>query len=373
MPKEPPLPTQEKPGVWITRWRTVHRGVRYQAAKRFYGSGNEMVSQYKQWLKHWRVDYQIQNPRAVQATSVADICKAYLDFAQDYYTKHGKPTTHVYAVQSALQKLVNLYAHTPAIEFDPPKLAAFRDHYDSPDAKRKTINKWIGIIRSAWQWASENGIVHPDLALRLTTVKLLQQGRCKSKEYNVVDAVARDQVDAAIKHMPLTVQHMVELQWCTGMRPGEVCVMRGMDLEMVSPDVWLYRPTEHKGEHIQKDCIIGLGPKAIAIIKPLLKKNLKAYLFDPRETGTNGRTGKRYKIGSYRQAIHRACKRAGIDEWSPHQLRHAKEAEIEKTVGIHAAQNLLRHSSATTTANYGKIEREQRELQEKIELARKLC
>ena len=61
---------------------------------------------------------------------------------------------------------------------------------------------------------------------------------------------------------------MAQLQLHTGMRPGEVCVMRGMDLEMTGK-VWMYRPGSDRGPHgnhktaHRGQCrVIALGPRA---------------------------------------------------------------------------------------------------------------
>ena len=54
---------------------------------------------------------------------------------------------------------------------------------------------------------------------------------------------------------------MIELQGLTGMRPGEVVLMRTSDLEMTG-DVWTYTPHRHKTEHHGKKREVLLGPRA---------------------------------------------------------------------------------------------------------------
>ena len=66
------------------------------------------------------------------------------------------------------------------------------------------------------------------------------------------------------------------------MRPGEVTIMRGIDLDM-SGRVWVYRPERHKNQNRDIEREIFLGPKAQAIIKSFLKPDLTAYLFSPTE------------------------------------------------------------------------------------------
>jgi hypothetical protein len=68
------------------------------------------------------------------------------------------------------------------------------------------------------------------------------------------------------------------------MRPGEVVILRAIDLDMRGP-VWLYRPGSdqehglHKSAWRGHDRVIAIGPRAQEVIKPFLKTDLHAYLF----------------------------------------------------------------------------------------------
>jgi hypothetical protein len=81
---------------------------------------------------------------------------------------------------------------------------------------------------------------------------------------------------------------MVQLQLLAGMRPGEVIIMRAIDLDMTGK-VWLYRPGSdllhgaHKTAWRGHRRIIAIGPKAQEIIRQYLKPDLQAYLFSPAE------------------------------------------------------------------------------------------
>ena len=146
-------------------------------------------------------------------------------------------------------------------------------------------------------------------------------------------------VQATLPHMSPTVADMVLLQRLTGCRPGEMCIVRPIDLDRAA-DVWVYRPSRHKGQWRGKERIIHIGPKAQAVLTPYLLREAETYCFSPTESeknrraartesrkipssygnrvGTNRKAkpkvkaGDRYTTGSYRQAIHRACDKAGI-------------------------------------------------------------
>ena len=156
--------------------------------------------------------------------------------------------------------------------------------------------------------------------------------------------------------------------------------MRGRDLVTGEP-TWEYRPASHKNAWRGKDRVIPLGPKAQAIVREFLKPDLEAYLFSPRDVvedtcGARRSRGRRLGAGprapdrvtarynrrSYRQAIVRACRKAGVPEWSPLQLRHAAATAIRARYGLEAAQVVLGHAKADTTQIYA--ERDQAKARE---------
>ena len=103
----------------------------------------------------------------------------------------------------------------------------------------------------------------------------------KRPEGEGVKPVAVEVVKATLPNMPVPVRAMAELQLLTGMRVGEVLVMRAIDLTM-SGSVWTYRPAKHKNKYRGHDRVIYLGPQAQDILRPFLTTDLTAYLFAPR-------------------------------------------------------------------------------------------
>jgi integrase len=56
--------------------------------------------------------------------------------------------------------------------------------------------------------------------------------------------------------------------------------------------------------------------------------------------------------GTYRQAIHNACRRAGVAPWRPHQLRHNAATRLTEQFGWEIARVILGHESVETTRIY---------------------
>jgi integrase len=175
---------------------------------------------------------------------------------------------------------------------------------------------------------------------------------------------------------------MVAVQRLTGMRPGEVCMMRTCDLD-TSGRAWLYTPESHKTEHHGRERRIYIGPQAQAILRMWLRADLTAYLFQPREAVEEHRAelrrsrktpmtpsqaartrkrrprkapGERYDTDSYRRAIAYGCKRADVPRWHPHQLRHAAATKLRKAFGLDVARAVLGHASSDVTETYAEMD-----------------
>jgi integrase len=270
---------------------------------------------------------------------------------------------------------------------------------------RTVINRRVGRIIRLFKWAVGEELVNALVQQALKAVAGLQKGRCDARETEPVRPVPDAMVDAVLPYLLPPVRAMVQMQRLTGMRPGEVCLMRGIDIDM-SGDVWLYKPPYHKLAYRGKARVIAIGPRAQALIKPFLQLDTQAYLFSPRAAVSHREqvlraarktkvqpsqvcrkvraprrhAGERYTSASYLTAVYRACIRAfprpaplarRNDEttkqwqrrlsmgqhtelrqwvkdhrWHVNQLRHSHGTEVRRQFGLEAAQVSLGHSQA---------------------------
>jgi integrase len=200
---------------------------------------------------------------------------------------------------------------------------------------------------------------------------------------------------------------MVKLQLLTGARPGEVVVIRGIDLD-TSGKVWFYRPGSdagphgrHKNAYRGQQSVVPIGPRAQEVLKPWLRLNLHEYLFSPAEAEAKRRAARRkrnipslqihrrkrqakwtaglhYTTDSYSQAVRIAALKADaaarakaiekgmpaeeaeetvfVPKWFPNQLRHAKATEIRREAGLDAARVVLGHRSPQITEVYAELD-----------------
>src|SRR5690606_12856384 len=102
------------------------------------------------------------------------------------------------------------------------------------------------------------------------------------KETAPVPPVDDAVVEATLPYLSPVVRDMVKLQRLTGARPGEICDIRGCDID-TSRTPWVDRPAKHKTAHHGHDRVMLIGPKARAIIKANLKPNPRAYLVQPSD------------------------------------------------------------------------------------------
>jgi integrase len=127
----------------------------------------------------------------------------------------------------------------------------------------------------------------------LSAVRGLRAGRTEARETKPVTPVPDAHIEAIKDHVAPIVWDMVQVQLLTGMRPGEVVLMRPLDIDTTGV-VWHYRPLTHKTEHHGKPRVVAIGPKAQRILRPLLTPHLHAFIFAPApEPLVNGNRSRR--------------------------------------------------------------------------------
>ncbi len=231
----------------------------------------------------------------------------------------------------------------------------------------------MGRIRRMFKWGISEERVSASVLTRLQSVAGLKAGRCDAKESRPVQPVPEADIAAVKPHVTTPIWGIITLQLLAGMRPGEVLAMRGADIDTRGP-IWEYVPQSHKTEHHGKRRVVFLGPRAQLALRLFLKADPDRYLFSPqegraefvgnqyRDGAAAERGGKRrpkdsYSVHTYYGAIRRACKRAGVEHWHPHQLRHNAATVWRREFGIEATRTALGHASAVTTEIYAEMDR----------------
>lgn len=375
--------------VYLGRWNSAASKAEY----------DRMIAE---WIAAGR-----QLPADPQAVTIAEIAAAFRRHAKSYYRdQHGTPSKALTNIDESLRPVLKLYSNTAAAEFGPLRLKAVRETMIAAGNVRSNINRHVTRIRGVFKWAVENELIPASVYHGLIALQGLRIGRSGAKESEPVKPVAIADVEAVTPVVSAQVATMIRLQLLTGMRPGEVVLMRGGDIDTTGK-LWLYHPHRHKSAHHGHAREIYLGPRAQDLIRPFLKSDINAYLFSPAEAEANrraalhaqrktplscgnrpgskrrrgGRTvGNVYTVTAYYRAIIRGCDAAFptppelVDageltawriahRWHPHQLRHTAGTELRKQHGVEAAQVILGHKRLSTTEIYA---------EKNVETARKI-
>jgi len=324
-----------------------------------------------------------------EAESAPSVNEAILAF----YTRHavvhyrhpdGGQSGELSNIRDSLKLLKQLYGSTPAVEFSPLKLKAVQQAMVAAGLARTTINQRVGRIVRMFKWAASEELVPAAVYQSLRTVSGFQKGRSGAREPAPIGPVPDELVDAVRPHVARQVWAMVQLQRLTGMRPGEVVIMRTGDLDR-GGDVWLYTPGRHKTEHRGRSRQVPIGPRAQEVLRPWLREDPGAYLFSPKEAMAEFRAGQRtrrttplypsvrarapkpnpkrmlgerYTTGTYRNAVGYGCRRAGVPPWHPNQLRHSAATRIRRLTDLDSARAVLGHSDLKTSEIYAERDRE---------------
>lgn len=345
----------------------------------------ESLAEYKRVIAEWSTKRRAaQIARQVDprhALTLAELVVEYSAFVETHYRKDGKPTSEVENTRQALKFLAPILA-TLACEFGPMALEETRERMVAAGRSRPTINRDVHRVRRMFKWASSRELLDVAVYQKLCTLAPLRRGRTEAPEPPPVRAVPDDVVEATLPKLPPIVADMVRLQRLTGMRPGELVIMRPCDIDR-GGDVWAYMPASHKLEHHGLGRTIYLGPRAVEILSKYLDREPEAFCFSPKESeavrhadqrqkrkskltpSQRARRPKkhpkkaprdRYDVASYRRAVTRAAAAAGVEAWAPNQLRHRRATEIRAKYGIEAARLALGHNDAATTLIYAEAD-----------------
>jgi integrase len=363
----------------------TRRTIRLKGA---YGS-DESRAHYGRIIAEWEASGRCLRLQA-EPISVSKLILAYWRHVETHYRRpDGSPTSEVGNVRRALRPVRKLYGQTAVAAFDALALEAIRAVLIVDGHCRTQVNKDVSRVRRMFKWGASKGLCPVAVLQSLNTVEGLRAGRTVARESEPIKPVAVHVVQATLPTLPPPAAAMVQVQLLTGMRPGEIVAMRGIDLDTAGK-MWAYRPGSdegphgrHKTAHRGRDRIILIGPRAQEILRPWLRLKLEECLFQPREAvawhnqqrraarktpltpsqksrklkrGAKWAARDHYDVSSYANTIARACEKAKVPHWHPNQLRHAKATEIRREFGLDAARAVLGHSAPVVTEVYAELD-----------------
>lgn len=346
----------------------------------------ESWAEYERLLARWRAGLSLDDrtPAASATLTVSEVLARWEAHALETYSATGREYQQF---RHTVRPLVALHGTLPAKDFTAELLeqlllvmasgawmpAARKARYaktgHSVGWSRAVINRRLVRIKTVWKWAEKRKLVPPGSHAHLCTVRPLSKTERRVKSRPRRPAATWEKVAAVLPHVQ-SGRHrrpaaaMIELQWWTGMRSGEVRVMRAGEIDR-SRDVWVYQPESHKNDW--RDGApprrVPLGPECQRVLSPwLLGASPDDYLFRPRPA-----VNRPYSCTGYAQVIRRAARAAGV-ALQPYDCRHGAKMRITRALGADAARAVLGQQSIEATQHYGSLD-----LEHAIETAKKLA
>jgi len=334
------------------------KGKRYTFPGKF--NSVESVDAYSKFL---REHVYAERPSAmpaelpIQVKSVGDLVLMFLDDADRRY--EGSSDSEYGNLRASLLPLAAEFGDVPVADFGPLKLRAYRTFLAKGGNARSYVNWQISRVRRCFRWAVSQEMVPIGIYDALCTVEGLKVGQSEARETASRKPVPWADVKATLPFLTEPVANIVRCQWFIGCRCKSLCNAKPGQFDRTQQP-WLWRP-QHKRESFGVELVLPIGPKAQAILGPIIdEKRQDEFLFSPRDIRPNRRYRKSYSTRSIGQAIERAVAKVNevrdeknkLPLWTPHQLRHAKGHATRKVYGIEAAQAILGHESLESTQIY---------------------
>ena len=194
----------------------------------------------------WLIRGRVLAPAETGKLSVNELVLAYWrQHVEPHYRKNGKPTSEVSCIRGALRFLTDAFGLTDVSEFGPLRLKTCRQKMIEGGLSRSVVNRYVGKVRACFRWATENELCSSSVFHGLESVVGLKAGRSEARETDPVKPVPDAFIDAVLPFVSPQVMAMVQIQRLTAMRPGEVCTMRTIDID-ITGKVWIYKPQAHK-------------------------------------------------------------------------------------------------------------------------------
>ncbi|WP_373651616.1 tyrosine-type recombinase/integrase [Schlesneria sp. DSM 10557] len=264
-------------------------------------------------------------------------------------------TSEQYCQKTVVRLLRQLFGETLVSEFGPLRLRVVRKAMVDGDPTQKdqngkpcprkpwsrdTVNRNVKRIQAIFRWGVSWEIVPETVAASLGTVRILAAGETAAAESTPRRSVSKSDIEAVRRQLTQRNRDILDLLGLTGARPGELLSVRAKDLNQ-DGEVWRFDLIKHKTAHKGKSRTLFFNSKAQAILQRYITDDPEARLFPIRRD-------------SFGHAVLRACTRAGIEPFVPHEIRHTTATKLVDEVGIESAQRLLGHSDQAMTQHYSR-------------------
>jgi len=206
----------------------------------------------------------------------------------------------------------------------------------------RTVNIHIGLVRKVMRYAEDKGYIR-NVKLKYPMLDEAEKTHSFLTPQETKEFIKFFSDDLAYKRVLFGLM--------TGMRPAELTYLSWDDIDFElktakissKPPLWTIKTKQER--------VIPLNEKALTIVEELLKKRKGRWVFSHDDK----------PVKSVRTAMETAQKRAGITKRiTPNMLRHTFATHLlMKGADIKSVQELLGHTSISTTQKYAHAIKEQ--------------
>ena len=313
------------------------------------GPDKELEANYKHWVSQFKAKRDMPNGCGTIAALIEVYARHLLAKAE---RKEGSEEDKTKAREEAksnirrqMEVFQNQLSEHPA-SLGVEQFNTIRQYWiDTRDLTTTTLKRYFSDVRGMVLYGVSRGYMPVDCKTAIDSLPNITVDEYPTlKEPTVRDAANLDDVRATLPHLNRMHRIMVCTIMATGMRPGEMCNLRWSEIDR-SEDLWKYVPSSHKTKKKGKARILYFRPELQSMLSEWQKSRplpQNDFLFTARESYIIGRSrqlGKNTTMQTLlemstkfpeiglrtrvlRQAVDRACLKAGIPKWTPYQTRH---------------------------------------------------
>lgn len=322
--------------------------IRYKAKIRMKGfSYEEATFDRKTDAQEWAAkrQYELQHQRhfgsqAYKTKTVQDMLERYSDALKLTNPRRHKevlPIITVWEKRIGVLKIRDLSKDTLITERDRLKSRHVKDDPDRPTVSNAAVNRMMSVLKRAlnvavqeWGWLPYNP---------LEGVKLLPEPKGRTRFLQ--DTELKRLLEACTASDNGDLLAIVTLAITTGARKGEIRKIRLKDVNLHKRQILL--PITKNG----KPRMLFLEGYALDLVKVIYEKAPpgQVYLFTSSQDMT--------RSNDFRRAWRTAIKRAQIEDFKFHDLRHTAASFLAlHGAGLHQIAEILGHSSLQVTRRY---------------------
>ena len=279
-------------------------------------------------------------PLKEESLTFREISSKYLE-----WYKSSRPDLRKRTLKEMERKITLLNSHfgnMEVVSISEWTIENYKSRRIKEGVKPSTINNELPTLRAVLRKAKEWGLISRELP--------------KIKMFKVNDERVRylspEELERLLDACPSHFRPLVEFAVFTGLRASEILTLRWENVSIEKE----YVEITAKNTKTKETRRMPLHPRAVEILKEL-KARQEEKGIDHGYVFTN-RMGKPYSVEGqgYKRVFKSACKKAGIEDFRFHDLRHTFASYlVMRGVDFYTVQELMRHSSPRMTKRYAHL------------------